>query len=324
VQLTVATFNLNNLFSRFNFTGEVDSTGGDDRAVIETTTTFSFSDPTKFKLRTFQGKLVKGKPAAERALLAARIKELDADVVAVQEVEDVSTLQQFAATDLAGDGYRHVVLVEGNDPRLIDVGLLSRLPIGAVTSWRHAVHPDNPTDPVFSRDLLEVEILTADRSRRLLTVFNNHLKSHFVPPGEDPVAGAAAADARRRQQAEMVARIVAARTRPDSRYLVVGDMNDPPTSPMLAPLVSSPLGLVDGLAQAKEDKPAPPDHPPPPNRPWSERFKPAHQPAKYELLDQIWLSHALAPHLDRAFINRRRRLTGDGSDHDPAAVVLTL
>src|SRR5437588_6309239 len=150
MQLTLATFNLNNLFSRFNFSAEVD-----DQAAIETTITFSPSDPTKFRFRTFHGKLVRGKSPEARALLAARIKEVDADVLAVQEVEDISTLQQFAATDLAGDGYDHIVLVEGNDPRLIDVGLLSRLPIGAVTSWRHAVHPASRAESVFSRDMLE-------------------------------------------------------------------------------------------------------------------------------------------------------------------------
>ena len=77
-----------------------------------------------------------------------------------------------------------------------------------------------------------------------------------------------------------MARLVAARTRPDSRYAVVGDMNDSPSAPMLAPLVSSGLKLVDGLAEAKEDKPSPPDNPPAPDRPWTERFKPTGQPAE--------------------------------------------
>ncbi len=321
MRLTVATFNLNNLFSRFNFFAEVRG-AGDDQGSIETKTTFSFDDPASFKLRTFQGKLVKGKAPEARAMLAARIKEVDADILAVQEVEDITTLQQFVATDLAGDGYDHVVLIEGNDPRLIDVGLLSRLPIGSVTSWRHAVHPTNPSDPVFSRDLLEVEILDANR-KPLLTVFNTHLKSHFVPFDQDPVAGAAAANARRKQQAETVASIVADRSHPDTPYVVVGDMNDPPESPLLAPM-TSPLKLVNGLAHAKEDKPAPPDNPPAPDHPWTERFKAPHEPAKFELLDQIWLSESLAPHLETAFINRRRHLTGDGSDHDPAAVVLNV
>lgn len=193
MRIKVGTFNLNNLFSRFNFTAQAG-----DEVELEATTTFSFTDPQQFKLRTYRGRLIKGKPKASREKIAARIAAMDLDVIAVQEVEDVDTLNQFAREDLAGAGYHHIVLVEGNDPRLIDVGLLSRLPIGAVTSWRHAVAPDSPAEPVFSRDLLEVEILNSGRTKRLLTLYNNHLKSHFVPFGEDrwpgrprPTSGAA-------------------------------------------------------------------------------------------------------------------------------------
>ncbi len=167
-------------------------------------------------------------------------------MLAVQEVEDVDTLAHFARQELEGLGYRHIVLVEGNDPRLIDVGLLSRLPLGGVTSWRHAVHPEAPEHPVFSRDLLEVEVLNERRTKRLFTLYNTHLKSHFVPFGQDPVAGAAAADERRRQQAEELARIVSARMRPNSTFVVVGDMNDAPDADPLAPLFSK-LPLTDGL-----------------------------------------------------------------------------
>lgn len=123
--IKIGTFNLNNLFSRFNFSAEV-SEG--DQIEVEATTTFVFDDPQQFKLRTYQGRLIKGKPKAARNKLAARIKDMDLDVIAVQEVEDVDTLTHFARQDLAALGYDHVVLVEGNDPRLIDVGLLSRLP----------------------------------------------------------------------------------------------------------------------------------------------------------------------------------------------------
>ena len=48
------------------------------------------------------------------------------------------------------------------------------------------------------------------------------------------------------------------------------------------------------------------------------------QSAEYELFDQVWLSPALAGKQAGAFIDRRTRKTGDGSDHDPAWVVLTL
>ncbi len=79
----------------------------------------------------------------------------------------------------------------GHRASLPDLGLLSRLPLGGVTSWRHAVHPGAPDQPVFSRDLLEVEVLNERRTKRLFTLYNTHLKSHFVAFGQDPVAGAA-------------------------------------------------------------------------------------------------------------------------------------
>ncbi len=322
----IATFNLNNLFSRYDFTADVAAIpAGPGGAPVEITTQVDPADPDRVKFRTFKGRLVKGKPQAERRRLAERITALDADVLAVQEVEDVTTLTAFATTELVGLGYRHVVLVEGNDPRLIDVGLLSRLPIGGVTSWRHAVlHPTDP-DPVFSRDLLQVDILAADRSRRLLTIFNTHLKSKFCDFHEDPVTCQQHNTELRTRQAAVAARIIAAQTRPASRFLVCGDMNDAPTSPALAPLTGdTTLHLVDGLAEAVPDRPAPHDSPPAPDRPWSDRFKQAGHPADYQLLDQIWLAPALADRLTGAGIGRRTHLTGDASDHDPTWVDLNL
>jgi exonuclease III len=38
----------------------------------------------------------------------------------------------------------------------------------------------------------------------------------------------------------------------------------------------------------------------------------------------VWLSKALAPRLQSAHIDRRTKHSGDGSDHDPAWVVLDL
>lgn len=318
----VASFNLNNLFSRYDFAAEVDELPVAGPAPIEITMTIDPTDPTRVRFRTFKGRLVKGKPAAERQKIAARIAAMDADVLAVQEVEDVTTLTAFAAEELKDLGYRHVALVEGNDPRLIDVGVLSRLPLGGVTSWRHAVHAPADAEPVFSRDLLQVEILAADRSKRLLTVFNTHLKSKFCDFREDPVACAAANDARRTRQAETAVRIIAAQTRPADRFLLCGDLNDVPDAAPLAALADA--GLVDGLANAVPDRPAPKDTPPAPDRPWSERFKPSGQPANYELLDQIWLSPKLAGSLTGAGTGRRTRLGGDGTDHDPVWVDLAV
>jgi endonuclease/exonuclease/phosphatase family metal-dependent hydrolase len=321
MQLTVGTFNLNNLFSRFNFEADTSTAS---TSTVETTTSFTFSDPSGFKLRTYKGRLVKEKPAAERKLIADRIKRIDLDVLAVQEVEDIDTLRRFVTDDLDGL-YKFSALIEGNDPRLIDVGLLSKRPFGGVTSWQFAADPADPTQPVFSRDLLQIEILSDDRKSRLLTVFVNHLKSHFVPFNvDDPDAEAKRANELRRRQADVAAKIIAAVMRPNSHYVVVGDMNDPPDSEFLAPLTQSPeLDLVSGLTNAKETRPSP-GTPPPPTKLWTERFKASGKSAVYTLMDQVWLSPALAPSLKSAFIERRTKLGGDGSDHDPSWVVLDL
>jgi endonuclease/exonuclease/phosphatase family metal-dependent hydrolase len=322
MQVAVGTFNLNNLFSRFDFSADL-STVAASEVKLEQRTSFNFDDPAGFKLRTYLGKLVVGKPAAERALIAGRIKRIDLDVLAVQEVEDIDTLRQFNRTELGGL-YPHVVLVEGNDPRLIDIGLLSKLPLGAVTSWQHIPDPQDG-NPLFSRDLLQVDVLTANRKQKLFTLFNNHLKSHFVPfTAPDPAAESARANELRRRQCAAAATIIASETRPNSRYLVVGDMNDPPDSDFLAPLTTSPeLKLTSGLTNPTETRPAP-GTPPPPTTAWTERFKPTGQPAVYTLMDQIWLSPSLASKQTGAFIDRRSKLSGDGSDHDPSWITLEL
>ncbi|MBA2363335.1 MAG: endonuclease/exonuclease/phosphatase family protein [Chloroflexia bacterium] len=321
MDVSVGTFNLNNLFSRYSFRAEA-ATGNDPALTVSVT--YSFADPSAYRVRTFGGRLVDAKPAEERETIARRIRAMDADVLAVQEVEDIDTLRFFAAEELRGM-YPYQVLIEGNDPRLIDLGLLSRLPIGAVTSWQQAVHPEVPEVPVFSRDMLEVEILNQGRTRRLFTLYNNHLKSRFIPLGQDPAVGTRRADTKRRRQAETVARIVSARTRPSSRYVVLGDLNDPPESPCLAPLLTaSELGLVNGLANPEETRTARPDSPAPTTTAWTHRYKPVGQPAQYHLFDQIWLSPALAQRQTGAWIDRRTKHSGDGSDHDPAWVSLRL
>lgn len=317
MQVSVGTFNLNNLFSRYNFAGEIEAFAEGD-STIETE--YDFTDPTAYRLRTFMGRLVKGKDATDTRRVADRILSMDLDVLAVQEVEDIDTLKAFNKGQL-NSLYSYTVLVEGNDPRLIDVGLLSKLPIGGVTSWQKAVHPADPGTPVFGRDLLQVEILNASRSRRLFTVFVNHLKSHFLGPGEDDASN----NTRRQRQAEVAAGIVTAQMRPNSSFVVVGDMNDAPDTPFMAPLVASvDLHLTNGLANPAETRAAPADTPPPASPAWTHRFKPSGQPAEYALFDQIWLSPALAGKQTGAFIDRRTHKTGDGSDHDPAWVVLDL
>ena len=102
--MRVGTFNLNNLFSRYDFTADIDAVpaGGSDDAPVQIVTQVDPADPARVKFRTFKGRLVKGKSQADRSRLADRIKAMDADVLAVQEVEDITTLTAFATTELDG------------------------------------------------------------------------------------------------------------------------------------------------------------------------------------------------------------------------------
>ena len=134
-----------------------------------------------------------------------------------------------------------------------------------------------------------------------------------------------AAQEHAKPQAETAARIVTCRMQPASPFVIIGDMNDPPDSAALAPLVGAPeLGLYNALTNPVETRPAKHDEPPPPSPAWTHRYKEAGKPARYELYDQIWLSPVLADKLDGTWIDRRTRHSGDGSDHDPAWIRLNL
>ena len=130
MKVKIGTFNLNNLFSRFNFTGEVTATPTVDQ---DGGITVGFANGV-YQVRTFMGRLVQPKDEDDTVAVAHRIRDvMDADVLAVQEVEHIGILKRFNRDYLDGL-YPYAVLVEGNDQRLIDVGILSRLPIGCISS----------------------------------------------------------------------------------------------------------------------------------------------------------------------------------------------
>ncbi len=328
VKLTVGTFNLNNLFSRFSFKADLAEAATaaapgavitEDKPAKADGRQWVFRPDSKVYVREYLGKLIEAKPDQETQRVAARIKEANIDVLAVQEVEDRETLQDFDRYYLGGR-YPHHVLVEGNDDRFIDVALLSKFPLGRVTSWQKYVFPPDSGREVFSRDLLQVDVWDASRARMLFTLLINHLKSQFVPFNDDPAKGKEYADQRRNEQAQAI-RNIARELGPDAPYIILGDMNDGLGAPTLAPLAE--LGVVNALAHAQETRPLKETPFPPSTTLWTHRFGSGAK-VRYELFDQIWVSPALAGHLGPACIGRRKNLTGDGSDHDPAWVELEL
>lgn len=320
MDLTVGTFNLNNLFSRWNFQAEVPKG-------TTLTQTLEFGPDTEARLRRFRGRVVTAKDPDDTATIAARIAAIDVDVLAVQEVENIEALKTFNRESLGGR-YPHVIVIEGNDPRLIDVGLLSKYPVGQVVSHQTAPDPDDPSKRVFGRDLLRADILTPSRSRRLLSLFNTHMKSNFVDSLEHRTPEAKAAqrirnNERRKRQAIATEEIIAAETRPNSRYVLLGDMNDDPDSEFLAPMLDSSLGLVDALTDVSETRESKHEQlGAQPGPRWTSRYKPSGEPPEHRLFDQIWVSPSLASKVDASFIERRTKHGGNGSDHDPSWVTL--
>lgn len=322
MDVTIGTFNLNNLFTRWNFQAEVP---------VDTTLqeTIVFGPNDERRLRSFIGRVVKGKDPGSTAAIAARILAMNVDVLAVQEVENIEALRTFNNAQLGGL-YRHTALIEGNDPRLIDVAIMSKLPLGSIVSHQTAPDPIDSSRRVFGRDLLQVEILNASRKKKLFTIFNTHMKSNFVDTlthrtRAAQVVAADAANQRRARQSQVTAKIIAAKTRPSSKYVFLGDMNDDPDSPHMAPVVTSAeLGLVDALIGVSETRPSKAESVgPQPGPRWTSRYKKSGQPPSHRLFDQIWVSPTLAANVANPMIGRRTKHGGDGSDHDPAWITLT-
>ncbi|OFX22306.1 MAG: hypothetical protein A2V77_18800 [Anaeromyxobacter sp. RBG_16_69_14] len=160
---------------------------------------------------------------AKLARLGRVLARLDADVVVLQEVENLGLLERLAAGPLAAGGYR-AFLREGFDPRGIDVGVLARVPIVDCVSHLEDRAPGGAR--LWSRDLVEVHL---DNFERPVVLLVNHLVSRLD----------ASADGRRLLQAARVREAVdeLRATAACPVVLVLGDLNDLPGSAALRPLL---------------------------------------------------------------------------------------
>ena len=172
------------------------------------------------------------KPRAELEALAAEILAVDADVIALEEVENRGYLERFVEVFLGDAGYQNVVLYEGNDLRGIDVCLLSRLPVGPVTSHRHLRFKDEAgRTRRFNRDAIAVTIEPPDA--KPIEVWVVHLKSNS--------GGREYAEPNRLAEAHQLRALLDGRlnSNPDARFVVLGDFNDTWESDTLRTIVGS-------------------------------------------------------------------------------------
>lgn len=151
--------------------------------------------------------------------IAAVIERLDADVLLLQEVENLPLAEALASRA----GYPEARLVEGFDPRGIDVAVLSRLPVDRYVS--HLGETGLDGRPLWSRDCVE-----AHAGGGLLVLVGTHLVSRITDPAGE----------RRRAQAARLREIAeeASWSSPGALVLAGGDLNDEPGSGPLAPLLA--------------------------------------------------------------------------------------
>ncbi|MGJ6122327.1 endonuclease/exonuclease/phosphatase [Mycolicibacterium sp. Y3] len=176
------------------------------------------------------------------------MRDIKADILGVVEAESRPTLQMFSASllDAIPDGkpYERCMLIEGNDGRGIDVGLLWRNAFELIDIRTHIFDTDAKGE-IFSRDCCEYYLKAANGT--VVVVLMNHFKSKGYSTPGDP-GGAK----KRSRQATRVAEIYRSVVAEHEYVAILGDLNDTPDSEALKPLVQD-TDLVDVSAHANFD-----------------------------------------------------------------------
>lgn len=189
------------------------------------------------------------KPASELAGVAKTIRRIDADIIALQEIESKSALMAFRDEYLSDMGYDHIVSVDSGDPRGIENAVLSRYPIQHIELWPGlelgGVHPDlfgNKANwyagqpLVFKRSPLRVDVRVPgeeDEQDYLLSLFVVH---HKASRGNDYWREAEAG-----KLVELIQELES--ESPKRNIAVLGDFNAEPEARSVGVYVEA--GLVD-------------------------------------------------------------------------------
>lgn len=241
MSLRLATFNVENLMTRFDFTGFRNQLRQDRVLRL-----FDIRNEAEYQRLEEARTVAHTDDTRQHSALA--IADADADILCLQEVDNMAALQAFEYGYLfrmVGNGYRQKYLIEGNDSRGIDVCVLMReetrdgQPIECVDVRSHAglTYRDfglytprlgpgiDPDDKIFKRDCLELDLRIGGRP---LTLYVVHFKS--MGPGRDGLDGRQSTMPIRFAEARAVRRIVEdrfGRARAATRsFAICGDMND--------------------------------------------------------------------------------------------------
>lgn len=192
----------------------------------------------------YEDEQTKLKPHEDIRAVAEVIRAIDADVMALVEVENEGVLRAMVHDFLGDMGYEHVVAGMTNDGRGMRTGVVSRLPILSVTSYRFLVLtlPGHDKSWKFARDLLHVKLQATPR--RTLDVFVVHFKSRRFSSGDPNSSNWRLAEATAARR--IIGRLLA--EDPQAWIAMMGDFNDTPQTTTITSLLSpydNGLSLTD-------------------------------------------------------------------------------
>ena len=175
--------------------------------------------------------------AKKRSTIGAELKALAGDIVVLTEIENKGILDDLNTSELAG-AYGTSILIEGNDSRGIDVGVLSKIAPDSVVSHKNdffVLAGTNGPQYHYSRDCIEVHFTF---NKRAVIVLGVHFKAKAAP--DDPDKRLAEGQHTRKIADDLLAK------QPDAAIVVLGDFNDTPGSaPYKAVAGAAPQLFVD-------------------------------------------------------------------------------
>jgi endonuclease/exonuclease/phosphatase family metal-dependent hydrolase len=146
-------------------------------------------------------------------MTARVIRDISADIIGIVEAEDRPSLVRFNK-EMLGELYKHVMLVDGNDERGIDVGIMMRNNF-ELESIQSNVDAEDSIGTIFSRDCPQYEVRTPNGT--VIHLLVNHFKSQSGGGGE-----------KRQRQAKEVRKIVNELVAQGKHVIVLGDLNEGP------------------------------------------------------------------------------------------------
>lgn len=207
-KIKIASFNCENLFMRYRFSSKLS-----DKKKEEAVKNGFIIDPFMFQRITDE----------EKVITAKAIKETKADIIGLIEVENMDTLKNFCTQYLKD--YKYKALIDGNDPRLIDVALISKIPFDNIVTHQ-TMKLQGQSKPVFSRDCLEVNFTISGKP---FAVFVNHFKSMLDKKAKTPAQGRSNTATKRINQSKAVINILKRKygNNPGNHsWVLLGDLND--------------------------------------------------------------------------------------------------